>query len=234
MVLVVGDGGIRQIAELGSVVGSSTTMMSGAPALVSAATMLLPIIPAPPVTTIMWVSRLRFRSKRFRAQGEALCVLAKRPGRPTRTRHRPRHAGLRSPDEPRQEFHSRCRRPLRVDHRAGGRRRDARPVHSRRARQDIARGADTVLQARGEETMLGGAGNVVANIASLGGKARLCAVIGDDAPGNAVLGCCRPAPSRPPACCAARRAAPPARAATSRRTSRCCASTRRHDAARQG
>ena len=45
-----------------------------------------------------------------------------------------------------------------------------------------------VLQARGEETMLGGAGNVVANIASLGGNARLCAVIGDDAPGNAVLG----------------------------------------------
>ncbi|MCB1940154.1 MAG: hypothetical protein KDE64_13280, partial [Rhodocyclaceae bacterium] len=150
---------------------------------------MLPIIPAPPVTTIMWVSRLRFRSKRFRAQGEALCILAKRPGRP-----------YKDPDI----VHATpvCDRPMSPDRNSIADAVDRfasitvlvvgdvmldRFIHG--ALDRISPEAPIpVLQARGEETMLGGAGNVVANIASLGGNARLCAVIGDDAPGNAVLG----------------------------------------------
>ena len=48
-----------------------------------------------------------------------------------------------------------------------------------------------VVHIRSESAVLGGAGNVVRNVTALGGRCRLCSVIGDDADGDTVLGLLR-------------------------------------------
>jgi len=44
-----------------------------------------------------------------------------------------------------------------------------------------------VVEVEQETTMLGGAANVVKNLASLGGKVLLCGVVGDDSPGREII-----------------------------------------------
>ena len=55
-----------------------------------------------------------------------------------------------------------------------------------------------VLRVRSETAMLGGAGNVIRNVAALGGGATLIAVIGDDAAGAEVAGLLQELPGAKP------------------------------------